>query len=102
MYPPTVQAAASQGALVKFFFGLYFFVFSIFAAQLNGCLSHRSALRTDLSIFTNLDKTPLVTALGSTVPSRGPCLDSGYCGTGMDLIEARSGEERALDSNIPE
>ncbi|RZA18761.1 MAG: hypothetical protein EOP10_20615 [Proteobacteria bacterium] len=30
MYPPTVLAAASQGALVESFFGLYFFVFSIF------------------------------------------------------------------------
>ncbi|RZA21626.1 MAG: hypothetical protein EOP10_16440 [Proteobacteria bacterium] len=67
MYPPTVQAAASQGALVESFFSLYFFVFSIFAAQLNGCLSHRSALRTDLSIYTNLDKTPLVTAFQSTM-----------------------------------
>ncbi|RZA22126.1 MAG: hypothetical protein EOP10_15870 [Proteobacteria bacterium] len=31
MYPPTVQAAASQGALVEFFFGLYFFVFFYFS-----------------------------------------------------------------------
>ncbi|RZA24716.1 MAG: hypothetical protein EOP10_09035 [Proteobacteria bacterium] len=74
MYPPTVQAAASQGALVESFFGLYFFDFSFFAAQLNGCLSHRSALRTDFSIFTNLDKTPLVTAFGSTMPC-AQCLD---------------------------
>ncbi|RZA25298.1 MAG: hypothetical protein EOP10_07310 [Proteobacteria bacterium] len=74
MYPPTVQAAASQGALVESFFGLYFFVISFFAAQLNGCLSHRSALRTDLSIYTNRDKTPLVTAFRSTVPC-GQCLE---------------------------
>ncbi|RZA22135.1 MAG: hypothetical protein EOP10_15820 [Proteobacteria bacterium] len=74
MYPPTVQAAASRGTLVEFFFGLYFFVFSIFAAQLNGCLSHRSALRTDLSIYTNLDTTPAVTAFGSNEP-RGQCVN---------------------------
>ncbi|RZA24046.1 MAG: hypothetical protein EOP10_11050 [Proteobacteria bacterium] len=74
MYPPTVQAAASQGALAESFFGLYFLVFSIFAAQLNGCLSHRSALRTDLSIYTNLDKTPLVTVFGSPLLC-GQCLD---------------------------
>ncbi|RZA24534.1 MAG: hypothetical protein EOP10_09575 [Proteobacteria bacterium] len=49
MYPPTVQAAASQGALVESFFGLYFFVFSVFCGPTQWLLV--SPLRASNRLF---------------------------------------------------
>ncbi|RZA25286.1 MAG: hypothetical protein EOP10_07320 [Proteobacteria bacterium] len=52
MYPPTVQAAASQGALVEISFGLYFRVFSFLSRpnSMVACLTAPRFEQTYLSI----------------------------------------------------